>query len=69
MNRRKPDLLRALVVAAGLALSAAAFLLAFVGKPTPAARIAAIGLVLLVVAMVIVWHLGFRNGVKWGDEK
>ena len=69
MNRRKPDLLRALVVAGGLALSAAAFLLAFVGKPTPVTRIAAAGLVILIVAMVIVWHIGFNNGVKWGDKQ
>jgi peptidoglycan/LPS O-acetylase OafA/YrhL len=67
MNRRKPELTRTLAVAGGLALGAAAFLLAFVGKPTPAARIAAIAIIVLIVLMAVVWHWGFDKGLKWGD--
>lgn len=66
MNGRRPSFKESLLVALGLALAAAAFLLAMVGKPTLGARLAAIGLILLVLVLVAVWHWGYREGEK-GD--
>jgi hypothetical protein len=67
MNR-EPRLSKTLVVAGGLALGAAAFLLALVGEPTWPARIAAIGIIVVIVAFAIVWHWGFTNGMRWGGK-
>lgn len=65
MNKHKPSFKESILVALGLSLGAAAFLLALVGKPTWPARVAAIGMILLILVLVAVWHWGFREGRKW----
>ena len=65
MNGRGPRLSEALLAALGIGFAAAAFILAFVGRPTWGARIAATCLILLAVGLVAVWHWGFRAGARW----
>jgi hypothetical protein len=62
---RKPSLKDALIIALGLGLTLAGFIVALVGHPTWPVRIGAVGFVVIVVAFVVVWHLGFRAGAKW----
>lgn len=49
-------------VAVGLAMGTAALMVALIGEPTWGVRAGAIGLILLVVLLVVVWHWGFTRG-------
>lgn len=68
MSRGDPELWQSLLVALGLALAAAAFLVALIGKPTWPVRISAIALVIVILMLVAVWHWGFREGAAWRTE-
>jgi hypothetical protein len=65
MKEHGPDLWSSLLVALGLGLGAAGFVVALVGKPTWTVRIGAIGLVVVILLLVAIWHWGFREGAKW----
>lgn len=68
MSRGDPELWQSLLVALGLALGAAAFLVALIGKPTWVVRIGAVALVVVILMLVAVWHWGFREGAAWRTE-
>jgi len=62
MNGDDSKLWSRLAVALGLAIGTAALAVSLVEKPTWAVRAAAIGWVLLVVLLVLVWHWGAAHG-------
>jgi hypothetical protein len=64
VNGDGPRFIESIAVALGLAVGLAAFGLELMDKPTSAARLAAVGLVLFILVLVAVWHWGFREGRK-----
>jgi hypothetical protein len=64
MNGEGPNFWGRLAIALGLAIGTAALMVALVGKPTWGVRAGALGLILAVVVLVLVWHWGFSRGTK-----